>query len=210
MINLSKGQRIDLTKKDGSGLKNILVGLGWEEAGAAVPEKKGLLGLFKKAASAPKHEIDIDASVFLVGKDGKVRKDDVVYFGNKTHKSGAVVHQGDNLVGGTMNGMEDSEQINVDLSKVPQDIRTLAFVVNIYDCASRRQHFGMIRNAYIRIVDQDTKAELARYSLTDDYANLTSIIVGEASRTAAGWAFDAVGEGRHDVNINGMLRKYNG
>lgn len=207
MIELKKGQKIDLTKKDGSGLRHILVGLGWQEAGTE--GKKGLLGKLMKQEHVL--DIDIDASVFLLGANGRVNnKRDVVFFNNKTHPSQAVIHKGDNLVGGLMHGMDDSEQIDVDLNKVPDNIQRLSFVVNIYECDKRRQHFGMIHNAYIRIVDQDSKTELARYSLTDDYAGCTSIIVGEVARNANSWAFTAIGEGGKAKTINEMMRRYNG
>lgn len=213
MVNLSKGQKIDLTKKDGSKLVHVLVGLGWEEAQAAPPQekKKGILGMLSKnrsGSSGPVQPIDIDASVFLTASGKVADKNDVIYFGRKTHSSGAVVHKGDNLVGGKMGGLEDSEQIAVDLGRIPRDIDGAAFVVNIYDCVHRGQDFGMVRNAYIRIIDQDTREELIRYSLTDEYAGYTAIKVGTANRTADGWEFQAVGIGSHASGINEMLKEY--
>lgn len=209
MIELKKNQKIDLAKKDGSKLAHVLVGLGWKEADKAAKPGKGLFGLLSKK-SEPAADIDIDASVFLSG-GGKIDgMKDVVYFNNRKHASGAVIHHGDNLVGGTMAGMEDSEQIDVDLSKVPERIDMLAFVVNIYDCVARKQDFGMVRDAYIRIVDKDTGEQLARYDLTGDYGDATAIVVGEASRSPSGWSFRAVGEGTADRNISQMMARYGG
>jgi len=210
MIELRKGQKIDLSKKDGSQLTHVLVGLGWDQGAVAPEGKRGFFAKLMKGSEAPARDVDIDASVLLADANGKVASNqDVVYFAHKTHSSGAIVHIGDNLVGGKMGGMEDSEQIKVDLSKVPASISRLAFIVNIYDCVSRRQHFGMVHNAYIRIIDQDSKEQLARYSLTDDYKDLTSIVVGEAVRDGSGWSFSAIGEGGSATSISQMVQAYN-
>ena len=145
-ISLQKGQKIDLQKKDASQLTNILVGLGSKE----VQQKGGLMGLFKQKA-----DVDIDASVIMLNANGKIpTKEEVIFFNHKDHPSGCVHHCGDNLVGGKMGGMDDSEQILVDLTRVPQNIDRIVFVVNIYNCVQRKQHFGMVENAYIRIVDK--------------------------------------------------------
>lgn len=211
MVELKKGQKIDLSKKNGSALTHVLVGLGWDQ-GAQTEEQKGFFAKLLKGSgsSAPARDVDIDASVLLADASGKVKGNrDIVYYAHKKHDSGAVVHMGDNLVGGKMGGMEDSEQIEVDLSKVPAETGRLAFVVNIYDCESRRQHFGMVRNAYIRIMDKDTGEQLARYSLTDDYSNRTSILVGEAVRDGSGWSFAAIGDGGNAKSISQMVQEYN-
>ena len=203
MINLEKDQKIDLAKKDGTSLDHILFGLGWDEAGKS-GGGKGFLGLFRRE-SGTQDEIDIDASVFLVQADGRIHENaDMIYYGNRKHPSGSVVHQGDNLVGGKMDGMEDSEQIDVFLSKVPSRISKLIFVVNIYQCVPRRQHFGMVRNAYIRIVDQASREQMAAYNLTDDYSGMTSITVGEAVREGSGWTFRAVGAGGRAKSVSEM------
>lgn len=172
-INLQKGQKISLTK-DNEGLSRIMVGLGWDPVAQG---GKGLLGsLF--GGGAP--NVDCDASVFLVDANGKVRsKEEIVYFGNLKHRSGSVQHMGDNLTG---DGDGDDEQIVIELQKIPQDIARLIFVVNIYDCIKRRQHFGMIKNAFIRVVNLSNNQEMLRYNLTDDYSNRTALIVGEIYR----------------------------
>ena len=149
-VNLQKGQKISLTKGDG-GLKKIMVGLGWDEAQPTVTGWKALF-------AAKPADIDCDASAILCGPDGKLvggkTNDYVVYFGNLRHPSGAIVHQGDNLTGA---GEGDDEQIMVDLSLVPASVAKIVFVVNIYDAATRKQHFGLIRNAFIRLVNMVTQ-----------------------------------------------------
>ena len=185
-INLKKGQKIDLTKAD-AGLRSVMVGLGWDEA----PQRGGFFGLNK-----PK-PIDCDASVILCGADGKVVdrndiKKSCVYFGNLRHESGAIVHQGDNLTGA---GAGDDEQIMVDLSMMPQEIQKLVFVVNIYDANVRGQHFGMIRNAFIRLVDVKNGSELCRFNLTEDYSGMTGVVVGEIYLRGGEWKFNAIGQG---------------
>ena len=148
-INLQKGQKVDLTKGN-EGLTDLLVGLGWD---AAKPSGGGLFSAFKSAPS-----IDCDASVLMLEAGDKlVTEKDVVYFGNLKHKSGSVKHMGDNLTGA---GDGDDEQIFIDLSKVPENIQKIVFVVNIYKAVDRKQHFGMINNAFIRLIDDiKTKVE---------------------------------------------------
>ena len=180
-INLQKGQKIDLTK-GGGGLRGVMVGLGWDEA------QRG--GFFSRP-----QPIDCDASVILCGADGKVisgnSKESLVYFGNLRDPSGAIIHQGDNLTGA---GDGDDEEIMVDLSRVPGNVDKLVFVVNIYDGAARKQHFGMIRNAFIRLVNMDNRSEICRYNLTEDYSGMTGLVVGEIYRKDGEWKFSAIGQ----------------
>ena len=141
-VNLQKGQKVNLKKSDGQALSRIRIGLGWDP----VEQKKG--GLFGSIFGGSAPDIDCDASV-IVCKGGRLAsRDDVVYFGNLKHSSGAIRHTGDNLTG---EGEGDDEQILVDLTAVPADYDKLVFVVNIYDCESRKQDFGMIAHAFIRI-----------------------------------------------------------
>ena len=184
-VNLQKGQKISLVKPGSSGLKKIMVGLGWDE----VEQKRRFF--------APKpQDIDCDASAILCGKNGKLISLDIkkscVYFGNLRHSSGAIVHQGDNLTG---EGEGDDEQIMVDLPSVPADIDKLVFVVNIYDADQRNQHFGLIRNAFIRIVDISTNSEICRFNLSENYNGMTGMIVGELYRYNNEWKFNAIGQG---------------
>lgn len=199
-ISLQKGQKIDLQKKDGSQLTNILVGLGWKE----VQQKGGLMGLFKQKA-----DVDIDASVIMLNANGKIpTKEEVIFFNRKDHPSGCVHHCGDNLVGGKMGGMDDSEQILVDLTRVPQNIDRIVFVVNIYNCVQRKQHFGMVENAYIRIVDKGAGETIASYNLTEDYSGKTSMVVGEIYRRGDGWKFNAIGQPGYDPGIADLVNRY--
>ena len=161
-INLSKGQKVDLTKGN-PGLKNIMVGLGW------------------------------DVNAFMLGADGKCPTDkEFVFYGNLKHASGSVNHMGDNLTG---EGDGDDEQIQIDLSKVPANIEKIAFTVTIYDAETRHQNFGQVSNAFIRLVDEATNAELIRYDLGEDFSIETAVVVGELYRNNGEWKFNAIGSG---------------
>lgn len=196
-VNLQKGQKVDLKKSNGSKLTKLMVGLGWDAANA-----EG--GFFKKLFSGKK-DIDCDASVFVC-KNGKLTSmEDVVYFGNLTHKSGAVKHMGDNLTG---EGEGDDEQIFVDLDKLPAEYDKLVFVVNVYQAVSRKQHFGMIKNAFIRIMDGDTNEELIHYNLTDKYDNMLAMIVGEVYKRGNDWKFNAVGNGTTDPGLQELSKRF--
>ena len=162
-VSLQKGQKVSLTKER-AGLSRVIIGLGWDEA----PQKRGLF--------APKPQaIDCDASAFLLTNGKIVDKLDVVFFGNLKHPSGSVQHMGDNLTGA---GDGDDEQIVVDLANVPAQYDRITVVVNIYQAVQRKQHFGMIKNAFIRIVDASNNTELCRYNLTDDYSGMLALIFG--------------------------------
>ena len=198
-VNLQKGQKVNLKKSDGQALSRIRIGLGWDP----VEQKKG--GLFGSIFGGSAPDIDCDASV-LVCRGGRLAgKDDVVYFGNLKHPSGAIVHTGDNLTG---EGEGDDEQILVDLTAVPADYDKLVFVVNIYDCESRKQDFGMIANAFIRICDERTGEEFCRYNLSESYAGMTAMIFGEIYRYNGEWKFNAIGQGTNDKGLNELARRY--
>lgn len=174
MVNLVKGQKVDLTKGN-EGLKEIVIGLGWD------------------TNKYDGDNFDMDASAFLLGGNGRVKNsDDFVYYNNLRHPSGAVIHTGDNLTG---EGAGDDEQIIVDLSKVPADVEKIDFTVTIYDAASRMQNFGMVSNAYIRVVNKDTNEELIRYDLGEDYSTETAMVLGELYRHNGEWKFNAIGAG---------------
>lgn len=197
-INLQKGQKIDLTK-GGGGLRQVMVGLGWDEA----EQPRGFF--------APKPQpIDCDASAILCGANGRVISDDVnqccVYFGNLRHSSGAIVHQGDNLTG---EGDGDDEQIMVNLSMVPSQVDKIVFVVNIYDARDRKQHFGLIRNAFIRLVDMDHNTEFCRFNLSENYNNMTGLVVGEIYRKNGEWKFNAIGQPVQEASrLESLIRIY--
>jgi tellurium resistance protein TerD len=197
-VSLQKGQKVDLTKGNAS-LDKIIVGLGWD------PVKQGggfLGGLFGGAAP----EVDCDASVIMLGENDKLaRREDLVYFGNLKHNSGSVQHMGDNLTGG---GDGDDEQIMITLSKVPQEIQKLVFVVNIYDCIKRKQDFGQIQNAFIRIFNSANNQEFLKFNLTDNYAGKTALLVGEVYRNNGEWKFAAIGEGLVSTGLSEIANKY--
>ena len=199
-VNLQKGQKVNLVKADGSKLTKMMVGLGWD---AIEPEEKG--GFLSKIFGGGKKDFDCDASVFVC-KDGKLTSvDDIVYFGNLEHKSGAVKHMGDNLTG---EGEGDDEQIFVDLNKIPADYDKLIFVVNIYKAVDRKQDFGMIKNAFIRVVDADSHEELCRYNLTDDYSGMLAMVTGEVYRRGDEWKFNAIGNGTKDPSLKELSERF--
>lgn len=192
-VNLQKGQKVDLTKGN-AGLKRIVVGLGWDAI-----EKKGFF-------SKSKPDIDCDASALVCNAEGKLLdKKDIVYFGNLNHKSGSVTHMGDNLTG---EGEGDDEQILVELENVPSDYGKIVFVVNVYQAYERKQHFGMIKNAFIRIVDADTRKELCKYNLSESYDNMTAMIFGEVYRHNGEWKFSAIGQPTQDKGLGDLAARF--
>ena len=174
-INLSKGQKVDLTKKK-PGLKNIMVGLGWD------------VNAFDSGA-----DFDLDAAAFMLGSNGKCPTEkEFIFYGNLEHASGAVKHMGDNLTG---EGEGDDEQIEVKLPDIPSNVEKIAFTVTIYDSDVRRQNFGQVSNSFIRIVDMSTDTELIRYDLGEDFSIETAVVVGELYRHNGEWKFNAIGSG---------------
>lgn len=173
-ITLSKGQKVDLTKTN-PGLTSVVVGLGWDTNRYDVG-----------------HSFDLDTAAFLTAGNGKVSTDgDFVFYNNKQHVSGSVVHMGDNRTG---EGQGDDEQIKVDLSKIPTAIERISFTVTIHEADVRRQNFGQVANSYIRIMDNNG-TELIRYDLSEDFSIETAIVVGELYRHNGEWKFQAVGSG---------------
>jgi tellurium resistance protein TerD len=173
-VSLSKGGNVSLSKA-APGLKAIQIGLGWDVRatdGAA---------------------FDVDASVFLLKADGKVRADsDFIFYNNKVSSDGSVEHQGDNLTGA---GEGDDESVKVNLEKVPADVDKITVAVTIHDAEARRQNFGMISKAFVRVVNQADNTEIARYDLSEDSSTETAMIFGEVYRSGAEWKFKAVGQG---------------
>lgn len=197
-ISLQKGQKVSLSK-DNAGLGKVVVGLGWDEA----PRSGG--GLLGALFGGGHQSIDCDASAILL-QNGKLKhKDDIVYFGNLKHFSGTVQHMGDNLTGA---GDGDDEQIVIDLAAVPAQYDRIVIVVNIYQALQRRQHFGMIRNAFARIVDQRNNKELCKYNLTEDYSGQLAMIFGEVYRRDGEWKFNAIGQGTQDPGLAELVRRY--
>lgn len=174
-VNLSKGQKVDLTKGH-AGLSKLLVGLGWD--------------VNKYDGGA---DFDLDTAAFLLGADGKVASDaDFVFYGNLKHASNSVEHMGDNLTG---SGDGDDEQIKIDLSAVPASVEKIAFTVTIYEAEERKQNFGQVSNSFIRIVDEAKNEELIRYDLGEDFSVETAVVVGELYRHSGEWKFNAIGSG---------------
>ena len=166
-ISLSKGQKVDLTKGN-PGLKNIMVGLGWD------------VNAFDSGA-----DFDLDAAAFMVGENGKCPTEkEFVFYGNLEHPSGSVQHQGDNRTGV---GDGDDEQIKIDLAKVPSDITKIAFTVTIYEAETRRQNFGQVSNAFIRIYNEENGEELLRYDLGEDFSIETAAVFGELYKNGGEW-----------------------
>lgn len=173
-VSLTKGGNVSLSK-EAPGLRTVRVGLGWD---SRVTDGSAF---------------DLDASAFLVGETGRVRSDaDFVYFNNLQGAGGAVLHHGDETSGITEG---DDEVITVHLSQVPQDVAKIIFSVTIYEADTRNQNFGMVSNAFVRVVNADGGVELARYDLSEDASTETAMVFGELYRHGAEWKFRAVGQG---------------
>lgn len=184
-ISLTKGGKISLTK-DNPNLNNIIVGLGWDA-------RKKLFGA----------DYDLDASAYCLGEDGKCAGNhDLVYYGNK-YVNG-ITHSGDNLTG---EGDGDDEQIKVSLKLIPQHIHRIAFTVDIYQAKARKQSFAEVKNAYIRIFDESTGAELVRFNLGNEFGKETAVVAGELYRHNGEWKFNAVGMG-YDDGRNSLQRAF--
>jgi tellurium resistance protein TerD len=174
-VCLKKGQKVDLTKTN-PGLKEVLIGLGWDT---------------NKYDGGK--DFDLDSSVFLLGANGKVASDDdFVFYGNLKHKSGSVEHLGDNLTGA---GDGDDEEIKIDLSKVPAEVQKIDFTVTIYEAEERKQNFGQVENAFIRVMNSANGEELIRYDLGEDFSIETAVVIGELYRNQGEWKFSAIGSG---------------
>jgi len=173
-ISLSKGGNVNLSK-EAPGLNKLVVGLGWD------------------ARATDGAAFDLDASAFLVKLDGKVRSDsDFCFYNNKVVADGAIQHAGDNTTGA---GDGDDETIKVELSKIPADLDKVVFAVTIHEAETRKQNFGQVNHAYIRIVNQEGGQEIARYDLSEDASVETAMVFGEIYRIGTDWKFKAVGQG---------------
>ena len=185
-ISLNKGGRLSLNK-EAPGLSKVLVGLGWD------------------ARATDGADFDLDASAFMLSADGKVRSDaDFIFYNQLKSSCGSVEHTGDNLTGA---GEGDDEVIKVDLNKVPADVQKIAFTVTIHEADQRKQNFGQVGNAYIRIVNADTSAEITRYDLAEDASTETAMIFGELYRHSGEWRFTAVGQG-YAGGLKAMCNQY--
>jgi len=173
-ISLSKGGNVSLSKEDPN-LKKVLVGLGWDV----------------RATDGAAY--DLDASVFIVNEQNKVRSDsDFIFYNNLRSSDGSVEHTGDNLTG---EGEGDDEQVKVDLEKIPREVNKLVFSVTIHEAETRRQSFGQVSGAFIRVVNGESNNEIVRYDLSEDASTETAMLFGEVYRNKGEWKFRAVGQG---------------
>ncbi len=185
-ISLNKGGRLSLNK-EAPGLTKVLIGLGWD------------------ARATDGSAFDLDASAFLLSADGKVRSEaDFIFYNQLKSSCGSVEHTGDNLTGA---GEGDDEVIKVDLSRVPAEVQKIAFTVTIHEADARRQNFGQVGNAYIRVVNADNNTEITRYDLAEDASTETAMIFGELYRHSGEWRFTAVGQG-YAGGLAAMCRQY--
>ncbi|MCP5158922.1 MAG: TerD family protein [Gammaproteobacteria bacterium] len=185
-ISLNKGGRLSLNK-EAPGLTKVLVGLGWD------------------ARATDGADFDLDASAFMLGADGKVRSEaDFIFYNQLKSSCGSVEHTGDNLTGA---GDGDDEVIKVDLSRVPADVQKIAFTVTIHEADQRKQNFGQVGNAYIRVVNADNDTEITRYDLAEDASTETAMIFGELYRHSGEWRFTAVGQG-YAGGLKAMCHQY--
>ena len=186
-INLQKGQRVDI------GLNHVIVGLGWD------PNTSG------------GEDYDLDASAFMLGADGKLPDDKFfVFYGNQTSLDGSVASSGDDTSGGNSDGGDD-ESLEVRLDKVSPQVQEIVFVVTIYEAIKRRQNFGQVRNAYIRIVNAETNEEVCRYDLDEDFSTQNGVEFGRLYRRNGAWRFEAIGNGtvcRAQFGLEDYVAKY--
>ncbi|MBF0308668.1 MAG: TerD family protein [Magnetococcales bacterium] len=185
-ISLSKGGNVSLSK-EAPGLKEIMIGLGWD---------------VRKTDGAA---FDIDASAFVLNEQGKVRTDtDFIFYNNRKSPCGNIEHMGDNRTGA---GEGDDEQVRVNLASLPADIAKIVVCVTIHDAESRKQNFGQIQNAFIRVCNNADNAVIVRYDLSEDYSTETAMLFGEVYRSGADWKFRAVGQG-YAGGLAAMARQY--
>lgn len=173
-VSLSKGGNVSLSK-EAPGLTEVTVGLGWD------------------ARITDGSAFDLDASVFVLGENDKVLNDEAfIFYNNKVFDSGKVEHLGDNRTG---EGEGDDEQINVNLAGLQADAKKLAFSVTTHEAEQRKQSFGQINKAYIRVVNKSSGTEIARYDLSEDASTETAMIFAELYRHNGEWKFKAIGQG---------------
>lgn len=174
-VSLAKGQKVSLTKGN-PGLSKVVVGLGWD------------VNQFDTGG-----DFDLDAAAFMLTDSGRVsNQNDFIFYGNLEHPSGSVKHLGDNLTGA---GEGDDEQIRIDLSLVPASYTRIAFTVTIYEAETRRQNFGQVNNAFIRVYNEANGEELVRYDLGEDFSIETAAVFGELYKNGNEWKFNAIGSG---------------
>jgi tellurium resistance protein TerD len=185
-VSLTKGGNVSLSK-EAPGLTAVVVGLGWD------------------VRTTTGTEFDLDASAIVVGADGKVVSDKhFIFFNNLTSPDGTVEHTGDNLTG---EGEGDDEQVKVNLAAMSPDVEKIVFPVTIYDADARRQSFGQIANAFIRVVNADGQREITRFDLSEDASTETAMLFGELYRHGGDWKFRAIGQG-YASGLHGIAKDY--
>lgn len=185
-LSLSKGQNLSLTKTDPD-LKKIIIGLGWDPR------------------ATDGQQFDLDASAFLIADNGKVRSDaDFIFYNQLKSGCGSVEHTGDNRTG---DGDGDDEQIKVDLTRVPADVQRIAITVTIDQADARRQSFGQVANAFVRILNEETGSQVVRYDLSEDASTETAMIFAELYRHNGEWKFKAIGQG-YAGGLRAMCHQY--
>lgn len=185
-LNLVKGQKLNLTKT-APHLSEVKVGLGWD------------------INNAPGASFDLDAQVILLGENGKARSQkDLIFFNNLKSTCGSVIHQGDNQTGA---GEGDDEVINIYLNQVPAEVQKIVFMATIHDAIQKGQNFGQVSNAYIRLIDNSTGQQLAKFDLSEDYSTYISIVLGELYKHNGEWKFNAIGQGKTE-DLEGMCRAF--
>lgn len=188
-VKLKKGQRVSLDK----GINHALIGLGWDINGYNGSD-----------------DFDLDACAFLLNANGRVRSDeDFIFYGNLQSADGSVTHTGDNRTGA---GDGDDEVIMIDFTKVPADVQKIAITVTIYDAQERRQNFGQVSNAYVRVArtennDDYVGKEELRYDLAEDFSIETALVVCEIYKHNGSWKFNAVGSG-YSGGLEALCRSY--
>ncbi len=212
-IKLKKGEKINLSKEN-RGLTKVVVGLGWDENTSSIASSDnsifGILGkIFASGSGDSDDDFDCDAVAIMLDNGHFKSKGDLIFYNNLSHVSGSVKHMGDNLTGNAAGEKGDAEQIIVNLRDVPKNYDRIVLAVGIYQAKKRNQHFGMIKNAYIRIIDESTKREICRYNLTDNYPNMTHVVFGELYKDNAGeWQFQALGNSTNDENVVELACRY--
>ena len=222
-VKLSKGQKVNL-RKDNPNLKRVLVGLGWDPVEQQIPvnhKESGSFGFLRRVMNflgissemssdqpfTKVADIDIDASIICIDKKNCHKK--TVYYGDLEYHKGAIRHYGDNLTGEGEEG-EDDEQIEIKLDQIPQKVKTLSIIINIYCAYEKKQTFGQVKNCYVHVTDMDFHRELVRYDIDGNFEGMTGIFVADLERSGDEWHFKAIGEGvkvRHIGEMVGMKCK---
>lgn len=186
-INLKKGGSINL-QKEKPGINSIIIGLGWDVSDGASP-----------------FQFDCDASVFILGENGKLLTDDYfVFYNNLKSPDGAVVHNGDNRTGA---GDGDDETINVVLSNLNPQVSQIVFAITIDKAKERKQDFGMIKNSFARVYNAETGEVIFQYLLEEKFSGANALIIGRFYRSGSEWVFEAFDLAYQD-GLDGLVEYY--